>query len=124
MWKTLNIKRKIRKETYEDWKLGIISEKEYNEYTQEYGKKIRQNENYIEENYKELQNLEKMSSSGEWMEYFEKYKNVNSLSRELIDGLIDEIYVYEDKKIKVKFKYEDEYNYLIQFIKSRKGDIL
>ena len=79
---------------------------------------------YIEENYKELQNLEKMSSSGEWMEYFEKYKNVISLSRELIDGLIDEIYVYEDKKINVKFKYEDEYNYLIQFIKSRKGDIL
>lgn len=84
----------------------------------------RKPRSYIEENYKELQNLEKMSSSGEWMEYFEKYKNVNSLSRELIDGLIDEIYVYEDKKIKVKFKYEDEYNYLIQFIKSRKGDIL
>ena len=58
------------------------------------------------------------------MEYFEKYQNVNSLSRELIDGLIDDIYVYEDKKIKVKFKYEDEYNYLIQYIKRRKGDIL
>ena len=71
----------------------------------------------IEENYKELQNLDKMSTSGEWIEYFEKYQNVNSLSRELIDGLIDDIYVYEDKKIKVKFKYEDEYNYLIQYIK-------
>ena len=55
---------------------------------------------------------------------FEKYQNVNSLSRELIDGLIDDIYVYEDKKIKVKFKYEDEYNYLIQYIKRRKGEIL
>ena len=65
-----------------------------------------------------------MSTSGEWIEYFEKYQNVNSLSRELIDGLIDDIYVYEDKKIKVKFKYEDEYNYLIQYIKRRNGDIL
>ena len=36
----------------------------------------------------------------------------------------NDIYVYEDKKIKVKFKYEDEYNYLIQYIKRRKGDIL
>ena len=26
------------------------------------------------------------------IEYFEKYQNVNSLSRELIDGLIDDIY--------------------------------
>lgn len=121
---TLNIKRKLRKEAYEDWKLGIITEKEYNDYTQEYGRQIRENEAYIEENYKELQNLDKMSTSGEWIEYFEKYQNVNSLSRELIDGLIDDIYVYEDKKIKVKFKYEDEYNYLIQYIKRRKGDIL
>ena len=32
--------------------------------------------------------------------------------------------MYEDKKIKVKFKYEDEYNYLIQYIKRRKGDII
>lgn len=95
-----------------------------NDYTQEYGRQIRENEAYIEENYKELQNLDKMSTSGEWIEYFEKYQNVNSLSRELIDGLIDDIYVYEDKKIKVKFKYEDEYNYLIQYIKRRKGEIL
>lgn len=58
------------------------------------------------------------------MEYFIKYKNVKSLSRELIDNLIDNIYVYEDKKIRIKFKYEDEYNYLIEFIKERKGDIL
>ena len=31
------------------------------------------------------------------------------------------IYVYEDKKIKIKFKYEDEYNYLMDFIKRRKN---
>ena len=45
---------------------------------------------------------------------------MNALSRELIDSFIDNIYVYEDKKIKIKFKYEDEYNYLINFIKRRK----
>ena len=37
-----------------------------------------------------------------------------------IDDL-DNIYVYEDKKIKIKFKYEDEYNYLIDFVKRRKN---
>ena len=51
---TLNIKRKLRKEAYEDWKLGIITEKEYNDYTQEYGRQIRENEAYIEENYKDI----------------------------------------------------------------------
>ena len=38
----------------------------------------------------------------------------------LIDNLIDNIYVYEEKKIRIKFKYEDEYNYLMEFIKERK----
>ena len=29
-------------------------------------------------------------------------------------------FVAEDKKIRIKFKYEDEYNYLMEFIKERK----
>ena len=52
-----------------------------------------------------------------------KYKNINSLSRELIDNLIDNIYIYEGNKIRIKFKYEDEYNYLLDFIKRRKSII-
>ena len=68
----------------------------------------------------ELKNFTQASSDNKWIEHFKKYKNVNSLSRELIDNLIDNIYVYEDKKIRIKFKYEDEYNYLMEFIKERK----
>ena len=47
-----------------------------------------------------------MSTSGEWIEYFEKYQNVNSLSRELIDGLIDDWIGYNklDKKDKDMLK--------------------
>lgn len=120
----LLVKRRLRKEAYEDWKLGHISENEYNEYSKEYSEQIRKIEDNIDNYYKNLKNLEKANVSGEWMEYFIKYKNVKSLSRELIDSLIDNIYVYEDKKIRIKFKYEDEYNYLIEFIKERKGDIL
>lgn len=116
----INIKRNLRKEAYEDWKLGNITEEEYNEYTKEYGEQIRQFENNINKYYDELKNFTQASSDNKWIEHFKKYKNVNSLSRELIDNLIDNIYVYEDKKIRIKFKYEDEYNYLMEFIKERK----
>ncbi len=116
----IDIKRRLRKDAYEDWKLGNITEQEYNEYTKEYGEQIRQFEDNIDEYYNELKNFEQASSGSKWIEHFTKYKNVNSLSRELIDSLIDNIFVYEDKKIKIKFKYEDEYNYLIDFIKRRK----
>ena len=49
---------------------------------------------------------------------------INSFANSCFSLLFSDIYVYEDKKIKVKFKYDDEYNYLIQYIKRRKGDIL
>ena len=119
----LVIKRKLRKDSYEDWKLGNISEEEYNEYTKEYSSQIRKIEDNIDNYYKELKDLEQASMESDWIEHFMKYKNINSLSRELIDSLIDNIYVYENKKIKIKFKYEDEYNYLIDFIKRRKNII-
>lgn len=119
----LIIKRKLRKDSYEDWKLGNISEEEYNEYTKEYSSQIRKIEDNIDNYYKELKDLEQASMESNWIEHFIKYKNINSLSRELIDSLIDNIYVYENKKIKIKFKYEDEYNYLIDFIKRRKNII-
>lgn len=119
----LIIKRKLRKDSYEDWKLGNISEEEYNEYTKEYSSQIRKIEDNIDNYYKELKDLEQASMESDWIEHFMKYKNINSLSRELIDSLIDNIYVYENKKIKIKFKYEDEYNYLIDFIKRRKNII-
>ncbi len=119
----LVIKRKLRKDSYEDWKLGNISEEEYNEYTKEYSSQIRRIEDNIDNYYKELKDLEQASMESDWIDNFIKYQNINSLSRELIDSLIDNIYVYENKKIKIKFKYEDEYNYLIDFIKRRKNII-
>lgn len=117
----VNLRRQLRKEAYEDWKLGNITEKEYNEYTKEYGEQIRQCEDTIDKYYEELKEFDQATRECNWIEYFTKYKNVNTLSRELIDSLIDNIYVYEDKKIKIKFKYEDEYNYLIDFVKRRKN---
>ena len=116
----LTIKRKLRKDSYEDWKLGNISEQEYNEYSKEYCQQIRKIEDNIDNYYKEVEDLKLACKNDEWIDYFLKYKNINSLSRELIDSLIDNIYVYEGKKIKIKYKYEDEYKHLLNFIKRRK----
>ena len=116
----ITIKRKLRKNSYEDWKLGNITEDEYNEYSIEYTNQIKNLEDNIDNYYKELKNLEQAYSECEWMDYFIKYQNINSLSREIVDSLIDNIYVYENKKIRIKFKYEDEYNYLLNFVKKGK----
>ena len=39
------------------------------------------------------------------------------MSKEVVDELIDDIYVHEGKEITIKFKYEDEYKKAIEYIK-------
>lgn len=101
--------------------LDMFIGKEYNDYTKEHGEQIRQSEDTIDKYYEGLKEFDQACRESSWIKYFTKYKNVNSLSKGLIDSLVDNIYIYEDKKIKIKFKYEDEYNYLMDFIKRRKN---
>ncbi len=52
-----------------------------------------------------------------WINKFIKYKNIAELSKEVVDELIDDIYVHEGKRITIKFKYEDEYQKVIDYIR-------
>ena len=38
----------------------------------------------------------------------------------MIDELIDEIYVYEDGRIQIKFRYEEEYKEAIEYVMKMK----
>lgn len=118
--KQIKAKKKLRQEAYEDWKSEKISEVEYNEYTEEYSAKIKKIEENINNYYKDMLELDKTIKDDSWIDNFTKFQNVNELSRELIDNLIDNIYVYEEKKIKIKFKYEDEFEFLLNYIKNKK----
>ena len=60
--------------------------------------------------------ISKASAESEWIQFFIKYKKIYSLFIELIDNLIDNIYICEGKKIRIKFKYAEEDNYLYDFI--------
>ena len=51
-----------------------------------------------------------------WIEY----RNIKELSRQVIDELIDEIYVYEDGRIQIKFRYEEEYKEAIEYVMKMK----
>ncbi len=100
--KISNLKRGL----YEDWKNKYITKDEYIEYKQIY-------ENDIEELKTIIVNLEKqkerkeeiIDSNSQWIENFKKNKNISKLDREIITELIDYIDVYENKKIKIHFKF-------------------
>ena len=53
-----------------------------------------------------------------WIESFKKRKNITKLTREIIIELIDCIYVHEGGEITIKFKFEDEYERILEYIKT------
>ncbi len=81
-------------------------------------KKLEEQILYLKE---ELMECESLKSNNEWIEKFKKYENITELSRNIIDDLIDNIYVHEDNKITIKFNYEDEYKTAIEYVKANNG---
>ena len=56
--------------------------------------------------------------------YFRRNKKFNSLSREVIEDLIDCIYVHEGGDITIRFKYQDEYERVLNEIKNETEEIM
>ena len=110
--------KKLKKSTYEDWKFEKITKEEYLNYSKDYDERIEISQREIEalENVY-LENIRQLKKDDYWIEHFRRNKKVKTLSKEIIDELIDCIYVYEGGKIKIKFKYNDEYEKALEFLK-------
>lgn len=111
----------LKKKLYEDWKLEIISKDEYLEYSKDYDKnivKLTENIDNTKEQLKKTQNI--TENNNDWIDKFKSKAGIEELSKPIIDDLIDNIYICEDEKIIVSFKYKDEYQNALEFINKNK----
>ena len=102
-----NLKRCL----YEDWKNEDITREEYLEYKKKYEQDIERIKNIVS-NLEEQKQKEDdvINENSKWIEDFKKYKNISELDRDIITELIEFIEVYEDKKIKIHFKFMNEFD--------------
>jgi len=111
--------QKLKKSAYEDWKLGELTKEEYLEYKQSYEKDILKCNENLEYLKSELNKYAKQSSGeNEWLKVFKRKQNITELSREVIIEFIDCIYVHEGGDVTIKFKFEDEYQRILEYIKN------
>ena len=102
---------------YEDWKNKDITREEYLEYKKRYDNDIE----ILKTSIKKLENEEQKyknvkKNSNEWLEEFKEQRKIRKLSRDIIVELIDNIYIHENNKITIKFKFQDE-------LKNRKNKV-
>ncbi len=118
----LRKKEEIRKycnlklDLYEDYKEGLITKTEYQELKDTYETRIKASEQALQVLEVELALcFDKNGHGNDWMNEFKKYGHLESLSREVVVSLIEQILVYEKQegdaypRIEVQFKYAEEF---------------
>ena len=106
----------IKKESYLDWKKDIITQEDYFMFVEDYSKKINDYNKEIAELENKINNI-KDESIEDYFRHYRKYKNINKLDRTITTELIETIYIYEDKKIEIDFKYNDIYSKINDYIR-------
>ena len=81
-----------------------------------YSEEIKKIDIVIKNRKQEKQALQNSSEKQRWMQLYQRYHNVKALDRRLVVTLIDRIYVYEDKRIEIVFRFRDEYNSLLALL--------
>ena len=115
----LNKLKKLKRICYDDWKMDIITEEEYNDYSNDYTNEILLLTEKIEKMNSELCTLDiTKDKNNTWIEEFKKERNISKLSRKTLISLVKNIYIKENNNIKIEFKYEDEFNKTIEYIKN------
>ena len=120
----LEIVEKNKIENYEKWKKNEITEIEYIENIKNIVGKECILKNAIKDEKSKLLKAKKEAINlreNVWIDTLLKYKNQKRLTKEMLEDLIDKIYINkEERKIIIKFKYEDAYKLAMDYLKTVK----
>lgn len=113
---------KLRESLYENFCEGLLSEMEYREMRESY---LEQENNLQDEIDMALERKRQMdallSKTEETAMVFKKFARKKKLDRTILEALVQEIRIFEDKHIEVVFKFTDVYRSFLKF-EEMKGD--
>lgn len=116
-------------ESYQEYRMKLleafhdqlIDRAEYDAMRQKYTGMISRLQGSLEKIMEERKSVIcETPDSRNWVSQFTKYRDTEHLTREMVATLIDKIYVYEDKRVKIDFNYRDEIAYHQEILKQVK----
>lgn len=104
--------RDFKLKLYEALNDKVINYEEYTEMRQKYTDMIETAQSASDRMSRQLTIISAGTDKAhDILTLFSKFEGLNKLTREAVVTLIDRIYVYEDKKVKIDFNYRDEIAY-------------
>lgn len=114
----------FRMKLYEAFCEDLIERDEYDKMRSKYGQMIADAQNAVkklEQERHEIGNTQNVHSG--WIQQFVPYQGITELTREVVVTLIDRIYVYEDKRIRIDFNYRDEIEYYQELLRQKAKEV-
>lgn len=102
---------RYKQSIYQDWKDGALSRQEYMDMKADYDRKAEE----LSAEREEMKNG--VDNEHPALVAFMRYQNIDALSRDILIELVDQITVYENGNIKVRFKFADELRRIAEYIK-------
>ena len=118
-YKELDQCKKVEMALHRDLAAGVISAKEYEQFKANFANKSAEIEKTIKKLQEEIETVFKEGLFvNEWIDTFTKTGNITSLDRSTVLSLVEKITVYEENRIEITFKYQDEYETLCKIIET------
>ena len=116
------IRDRHKKRLYDDYAEGIISKDDFCMINEVYTTELNKCRDIIKLHQNTLKTAVQNKNESEWMTAFTTNQNIQELDRRLIVTLIDKIYIFEDERIEIIFKYKDKYLEVLNFINNMKTE--
>lgn len=119
---SINQKMKLKQSLYTDWKEEIITFEDYKNYSSSYNNEILEIRETIKIIDKELEELDNIPNyQVDLIKLFNNKELFKKIDRDILFKFIECIYIFEDKKVEIVFKYQDIYQNLLEYVKKNKS---
>lgn len=113
----------LKASLYEDYANSIITQEDYLLMGQEFAKKADDLRIFLTELEKEAQKYSPTyAMAGGFAKLVEEFRNIDALDERIVDAFIDEIVLYHDGHVKVKFNFRDELDEVIHLAAIREKE--
>lgn len=110
---------KLKATLYESLIDGLIDKSEYLELKAVYDEKMQEARAAALKLKEELESiLQNRSENSRWITQFKAYYNIDTLDRRMVVTLIERILVYEDCRLQIEFRYQDDYEHVLAMIRA------
>ena len=116
-----NLKEQKR-EAYKDWKFNKMEKKSFMELSENIDNEIKiylERMELYSSTYRET--IKRIRKDEYWINHYKRNKNIKKLSRTVLKELVEVIIVNEEGNVEIKFKYQDEYNNLLNYLEGEKS---